>query len=124
MTINENLMFEGIQNKLLKHIIYRTITPNIIENYLKSYITISYNETDRHFERKSKRPFTKWYVKKYHDAYKIKQQALKELISHYLKINDNKQVSELKNKLKQLNKESKEIKNKIKLASGESNLNL
>lgn len=120
-TINENLLFDGIKNKLLKHIIYKTLTTKIIDAYLKSYIIINYNRIDRHNERKSKRPFTKWYVKKYHDVYKLKQKLLKDLINYHLDRNENTIVSNLKIQLKELNKERKILKNKIKIVSSNDN---
>jgi hypothetical protein len=112
--INENLMLTGIKNELLKDIIYKKIKLQSFENYFNSYIKFSLNETERHNERKSKIPFSKWYVKQYHDVYKIKKKILDENISYYLKNNDSNIVSELKNERKKLNKEKKNLNKKIK----------
>jgi hypothetical protein len=112
--INENLMLAGIKNKLLKDIIYKKIKLQSFENYFNSYIKFSLNETERHNERKSKIPFSKWYVKQYHDVSKIKKKILDENISFYLKNNNSNIENELKNERKKLNKEMKYLKEKIK----------
>jgi hypothetical protein len=63
--INEENLMKGICNELLKYIISGKLTMEIINKFCKSYIKIIKNETDRHFERISKTPFTKWYLKGY-----------------------------------------------------------
>ena len=90
------------------------LNEKILKIFLKSYIEIQYSREDRHFERKSKRPFTKWYIKQYHDIYKIRKKCMEEEIKFYLKHNDNEAVKELKNKRKELNKEYKKLKQQIK----------
>lgn len=113
-SINENLLINGIKEELLKPIIYKKLNENILKNYLKTYVKIEINEIGRHYERKSKRPFTKWYVKQYHDIYKIRKKCLEEEISYYLKNNENELVNKLKLKRKELNKEYKKLKSEIK----------
>ena len=112
--INENLIHSGIKNNLLEYLIYGKINKEIIETFLKCYISIEYSKEGRHYERKSKRPFTKWYIKQYHDIYKIRKKCLDDEIKFYLKHNDNEAVKELKNKRKELNKEYKKLKQQIK----------
>jgi len=70
--VNENTVISGIYTELLDKIFNSLITPNILKKFLSAYINIQRNEQHRSFERKSKRPFTKWYVKKYHELYKLK----------------------------------------------------
>jgi protein subunit release factor A len=79
-------------------------------NYFKLYS----NKVNRSFERKSKIPFTKWYVKKYHDVFKAKSKDLAILI----KITDNDEVKnklklEIKTMNKNLNKLKKNLKEKV-----------
>jgi len=42
----------------------------LIEKFTDSYCKIIKNEKNRHFERISLQPFTKWYIKKYLTEYK------------------------------------------------------
>ena len=56
-------MFDGIKDVLLRDIVYQKLNKSKIKVFLDSYIVIHYNKENRHFERKSKRPFSKWYVK-------------------------------------------------------------
>ena len=67
---NESLIIKGIFNKLLRNIVYSTLTINILNSFMEIYIKIKKNETDRHFDHISKTPYSKWYVKYYHDLYK------------------------------------------------------
>jgi hypothetical protein len=97
-SINENLMIKGIKEELLRKLIYGKLNAQLLEIYLDSYIEINVNEINRHNERKSKRPFTKWYVKQYHDIYKIKKKCLDEEIKYFLKSDNNEIVKELKQK--------------------------
>jgi len=113
-SINENLMIKGIKEELLRKLIYGKLNSQLLEIYLDSYIEININEINRHNERKSKRPFTKWYVKQYHDVYKIKKKCLDEEIKYFLKSNNNEIVKELKQKRKNLNKEFKNLKKELK----------
>lgn len=113
-SINENLMLVGIKDKLLREIIYKNFKLESLEIYYDSYLKFNLNETERHNERKSKIPFSKWYVKQYHDVYKIKKKILDENITYFLKNNNNDKVIELKDERKKLNKEYKILKQKIK----------
>ena len=113
-SINQNLMIKGIKEELLRKLIYGKLNSELLEIYLDSYVEINANEINRHNERKSKRPFTKWYVKQYHDIYKIKKRLLDEEIKFCLKSNNNVIINELKQKRKNLNKEFKKLKKEIK----------
>jgi hypothetical protein len=61
---NENSILTGIKDVLLRDILYENLTENKVENFMKCYLLLYGNKTNRSFERKSKIPFTKWYVKK------------------------------------------------------------
>jgi hypothetical protein len=122
--INENLVLAGIKDFLLREMIYNKIDKNKLNIFLNSYFVFTYNKEGRHFERKSKRPFTKWYVKQYHYVYKIKQKMLKEDIKIYLKDGDTKHVKELKERKKDLNKEFKKLKEEFKKEINEKNQGL
>jgi hypothetical protein len=67
--INETLLIEGIYEHLLEKIIYGTLAGEYFKTFLESYIVQVKNENDRHNPRISKTPFTKWYVKSYHEIY-------------------------------------------------------
>ncbi len=112
--INENLVLAGIKNVLLRDMIYQKLNDQIINSFLSSHIIVYYNEEGRHFERKSKRPFTKWYIKQYHDVYKIKMKILDEETKLFFKSGNKEYVKELRLKRRNLNKEIKKLKNEIK----------
>ena len=111
-SINENLIFAGIKDVLLKNIIYNELDENKLKIFFKTYINIQCSKEDRHYERKSKRPFTKWYVKKYYDVYKIKKKYLEEEIKKYFLQKNNEDAVKLKLERKEINKEYKKIKKK------------
>ena len=64
------LIINGIYDKLLNDLINAELNVNIMENFIKSYVVIVKNAPNRHFSRKCKCPFKKWYVKMYHEIYK------------------------------------------------------
>lgn len=68
--INDSLLIKGIFENLLNDIINSNLTPTIIKNFINVYCIPIKNKLNRSFERKSLIPFTKWYVKKYHESYK------------------------------------------------------
>lgn len=113
-SINENLILTGIKDVLLRDIVYKKLNNDTILNFLNSYIVVHISEEDRHFKRQSKRPFTKWYVKQYHDIYKIKKKCLDEEIKLFLKNGDNEILEKLKKKRKELIKEHKKVNKEIK----------
>ena len=71
--INESLLIKGIFNNLLIDIIKGTLNIEILQKFINCYCKIIKNEENRHFERISLQPFTKWYVKKYLNEYKYKK---------------------------------------------------
>jgi len=108
---NENSILKGIKDVLLRDIFYEKINSNKILNFMTSYFELYSNKINRTFERKSKIPFTKWYVKKYHDVFKAKTKDLAILI----KIKNNKEEkNKIKLEIKNLNKNLIKLKNKIK----------
>lgn len=102
--INKNNLINGIYNKLLKDIIYGKLEENNIKIFMDTYIILIKNEKDRHFKRISLVPFTKWYVKKYHENCK-NEKIIKA-------IEDNK-VNELNKNLKMKSKKRTIIDNII-----------
>jgi hypothetical protein len=68
--INESLLINGIFENLLIDIITGKLDMKLIEKFIDSYCKIIKNEKNRHFERISLQPFTKWYIKKYLTEYK------------------------------------------------------
>ena len=68
--INESLLIEGIFENLLLEIIKGQLNKQLIEKFINCYCKIIKNENNRHFERISLQPFTKWYIKKYLNDYK------------------------------------------------------
>lgn len=108
---NENVILKGIKDILLKDIFYEKLNANKILNFMTNYFKLYSNKVNRSFERKSKIPFTKWYVKKYHDVFKAKTKDLAILI----KIADNDEVkNKLKLEIKTINKNLNELKKKLK----------
>jgi hypothetical protein len=68
--INNTNIINGIYGCLLNDIINSTLTVDKLNKFCKSYIIIVKNDPDRSFPRISKLPFSKWYVKKYHENHK------------------------------------------------------
>jgi len=69
---NNSLMISGFK-KLIKPIIYSKINGFDLDNYCKNYIKTTNNIKDVSNPRKSKTPFSKWYVKSYMELYKYKK---------------------------------------------------
>ena len=67
---NKSLIIRGIFSKLIRDIVYSKLTIDTVNSFMMTYIKIRKNESDRHFEHTSKIPFSKWYIKYYHDLYK------------------------------------------------------
>jgi hypothetical protein len=67
--INDSLLVTGIFDKMIQKIIGGHVTKNGLDNFVKNYVKAVKNETNRHFERVSKAPYTKWHqVGKLHDC--------------------------------------------------------
>jgi len=75
-----------------------------MKNFIESFIVIYKNEENRSFIRKSKRPFTKWYVKQYHEIYKLKKKNLDIVIKSL-----STEMDEGKILIKNLKKSKKEL---------------
>lgn len=115
--INENLILTGIKDELIRDIFYENVSKTKIINFLKCYVVTHTNKEKRSFERKSKRPFTKWYVKQYHDVYKIKKKEQELNIKALFEIKDGDDVKikdDIKKQIKNLNKDMKELKISLK----------
>jgi len=108
--VNENSILSGIHNILLSKIFKQCVSYEIMDAFLKSYLNVSQNSNDRSFERKSKRPFTKWYVKKYHELYKLKTEKIALDIKNIDKNNDtaDKIIKKYKKEKKCLTKQYKQ----------------
>lgn len=63
-------MMKGIF-KSLKYIISGTLTNENLLSCCDYYMTIIKNEINRDFDRTSKTPFTRWYIKEYMTIYKF-----------------------------------------------------
>jgi hypothetical protein len=113
--LNENLIIAGIKDILIKDVINSTVDFDKINNIFKTHFIEHQNKTNRSNPRVSKIPFTKWYVKKYHELYKEKI----KLCNNELKIigvinKSDPKIIEIKKEILKLKKEKKEILLKLK----------
>lgn len=69
--VNNSNLLKGIYEYLLEPIITGTLEPKNIKNYFGSYLIKINNKKNRHYPRKSNKPFTKWYIKEYSNITKI-----------------------------------------------------
>ena len=67
--INRSNLMVGIYKELIMNMIYKRTTRKYIDHFIKSYIVIHNSVKGRSFERTSKTPFTKWYIKRYFKKY-------------------------------------------------------
>jgi hypothetical protein len=88
---NKSLLIDGIFKGILPKMFKSSLTKKDIENVLNNYVSVIKNETDRHFERYSSIPFTKWYVKYYSNNAEI---------SKIIDVIENKNIKELNKNLK------------------------
>lgn len=86
--INKTLLTQKINEDLLIDIIQGTLTSEQIMKFIKLNCKTVKHEKGRFYERKSKTPFTKWYVKDYHGEYEIKK-IIEYIIDNKIKINKN-----------------------------------
>lgn len=70
--INKTEIINGLF-KIIPLIISSKINHNDIVKFLSIYIHFNYTEKDAHNPRVSQIPFTKWYIKNYHNKYDIEQ---------------------------------------------------
>lgn len=97
--INNSNLISGIYDKLLKKILTGNLDEITLNKYIKTYIIICKNEKGRNYVRKSLLPFSKWYVKMYHNIYEY------EKIVNALEMN----------KIEELNKNLKSKSKRIKV---------
>ena len=64
ISINKSNFIKGIQ-EIISKIIKQQLTAEMLFNLCKCYVVICLKVKNRHFERVSKTPFTKWYIKDY-----------------------------------------------------------
>ena len=62
---NYSNMIKGIHEKILYKIINADLSQKDLDEYCNTYIHFVKNKTNRSYPRRSKKPFTKWYVKEY-----------------------------------------------------------
>jgi hypothetical protein len=87
--VNKSNIINGIYDKLLKDIVYGNLSCKLLSAFCNAYIIKFKNETNRFFPRISKRPFSKWYVKKYHNIYDQTQIIDSILKDDFSKLNKN-----------------------------------
>jgi hypothetical protein len=67
--INYSLLVEGLYTKFLVKLIKNKYNHNKLINFVDCYFKLFTNKQNRKFPRVSIIPFTKWYIKKYHQKY-------------------------------------------------------
>ena len=108
--LNENLIIAGIKDILIKDVINSSVDFDKINNIFKTHFIEHQNKTNRSNPRVSKIPFTKWYVKKYHELYKEKIKLCNNELKIILVINKcDPKIIEIKKEILKLKKEKKEI---------------
>ena len=113
--LNENLIIAGIKDILIKDVINNLLTVDKINNLFETHFISHQNEKNRSNPRVSKIPFTKWYVKKYHELYKERIKLCNDELKLIKIINkDDPRIIEIKKNILNLKKEKKEILLKLK----------
>ena len=93
--INKSNLVKGIYTSILENLIKSKLNVKNINIFMKTNIILIKNEIGRSYNRESRIPFTKWYVKKYHGKYKYTK------IINSLKDNTQEELNKnLKTKLK------------------------
>jgi hypothetical protein len=87
--INESNILKGIFRDLMKDIIKGKLTKSILDNFINSYIIKDRNKDNRNFERVSLKPFSKWYIKKYHTTYKYNKLIEADITKNNTELNKN-----------------------------------
>jgi hypothetical protein len=67
--LNYSLLIKALYEKILFKIVCCDIKKKELIYFLKCYISVFKNASNRKFPRISLLPFSKWYVKKYHKSY-------------------------------------------------------
>ena len=113
--LNENLILSGIKDVMIKDIINSSLNLNNLNDLFKTHFIEHQNQANRSNPRVSKIPFTKWYVKKYHELYKEKIKLCNNELKIIKVINkDDPKIVEIKKEILKLKKEKKEILLKLK----------
>jgi hypothetical protein len=108
--VNENLILNGIKTHLIMDVINGTLTIEKINTFFESYFVKYKNKTNRSNPRVSKIPFSKWYVKKYHELYKIKHaKIMTEIKELYIQNKTNTEIIQIKKQIIQLKKDKQKI---------------
>jgi DDE family transposase len=104
ITINKSNLIKGIFKSFLYDILNDLLDTKKISRFYKSYVLLVKNKKGRSFPRRSKLPFTKWYVKYYSETTKYKRikkaldannidelnKNLKTIAKNIISINDKK----------------------------------
>ena len=113
--LNENLIISGIKDVMIKDIINSSLNLKNINDLFETYFIEHQNKKNRSNPRVSKIPFTKWYVKKYHELYKEKIKLCNDELKIIKVLNkDDPRIAEIKKEILNLKKEKKEILLKLK----------
>jgi hypothetical protein len=113
--LNENLIISGIKDVMIKDIINSSLNLKNINDLFETYFIEHQNKKNRSNPRVSKIPFTKWYVKKYHELYKEKIKLCNDELKIIKVLNkDDPRTAEIKKEILNLKKEKKEILLKLK----------
>ncbi len=67
--INYSLLINGLYTKFLTQLVKNKYKRNDLLNFVNCFFDTYTNKTNRSFPRTSLIPFSKWYVKKYHNIY-------------------------------------------------------
>ena len=113
--LNENLILSGIKDVMIKDVINSSLNFKTINDLFETHFIEHQNQTNRSNPRVSKIPFTKWYVKKYHELYKERIKLCNKELKIINIINkDDPKIVEIKKEILKLKKEKKEILLKLK----------
>ena len=92
--INKTEVINGLF-KIIPNIIFSNLTCEDLKIFFNTYIHLNFTKKDSHNPRVSKIPFTKWYIKDYHNKYDI------ENMFRAYNSDDNENINKnLKSKLK------------------------
>lgn len=79
-TINKSVLIGGLYNEfLLKLIYFKGFSKSEVDLFIGCYVTYYKLKPNRHFKRKSLRPFGKWYCKQFQGKQKNKKFILEKV---------------------------------------------